>query len=990
MSSKITVNGGEIICTAPSVTAITQKGSPVGTYGTAKREVIVNGGKFKTTIVGSSNKPINFEPGTSGVTLKGLTGGYFSHNEKYWNMQLEDLVDDSCYVTNITSAEIDPEFNNGYHYRVDIDYAAKVSDGTNEWYFHYFKDAFAHALKKQNATITLLRNIDYDGEKLRYEGAVIPDNATCTLDLNGDTIRCTGADRLFQIDKSGATFTITDLSGTNKGRIECIQAAPTSEVFAISHHNGTLIVEGGEVYTKQTINNTARAIYAIGANAHAIIRGNAKVTGESTGTHWVQTLFADRGASIEVSGTPTITATATKARLAQVGASGDLSSDSTIMVISGGRFIANQELWQNQGLVSDTKARISVTGGVFDVYGAVAITAKAPSTEDRGVIKVTGGYFSESYQNNREAEINAVRSTASYKMTATTPVERAMYGEQIVWKMTDKTEIGDELDIVDVDNENHTITINVSNWSAWPYTITVNGTDYTYDQSSGSLAGDLTLTIPYTGNPGEEVEIAVADNTTTISQHTYIIPMEVTSATEVFEDKLMSIYVNGTTLTINGDVRTLNVYVGADAAIVIKDGKTLDADSLFLRTKATMSAELKRLGSGNVAGRTKVFYTRIVSDNMDYYQFGLPAGCTVHTEDVKLSNGDNSKYYTGSGWILREYNETSRAENGPDGPSGIGNWRSVQTNAYIAGGRGYNMYSALRCYREYYFPISLGDLDTKVPVAYTASGDEQNRGWNVLVSPLTETYTNTPVPEGIVIAWLSEGGTVQAQPTAIPPATAFVYQASSEGYLSFAGQTIVKNMPRRIKAEEEETRIQWVHLDIADANGVGDQTSVYSHPERYEETYQNGIDVLKYALTSSHATMYTLLPYGEMAFAGVADRVLEQGVPLTVYSPSAQELTISMRDNEWLDRLEYVYLIDNETGLRIDLFMQDYRFDAEAGTTEGRFLIQGVFKAPQGTTDIENGEVGDGEQVRKLLIRDKMYIIVNGRLYDATGKLVNK
>jgi hypothetical protein len=779
------------------------------------------------------------------------------------------------------------------------------------------------------------------------------------------------------------------LSGTNKGRIECIQAAPTSEVFAITHHNGTLIVEGGEVYTKQTINNIGRVLYALTPNAHAIIRGNAKLTVETTSaTQWVQTLFADQGARVEVEGNATLKAIGTKARLAQIGKSGDTSSDSTIMVISGGRFIANQELWQNQGLVSDTKARISVTGGVFDVYGAVAITAKAPSTEDRGVIKVKGGYFSESYQNNREAEINAVRFTTSYKMTATTPVERAMYGEQIVWKMTDKTEVGDELDIVDVDNENHTMTINVSNWSAWPYTI--NGTEY--NQGSGALASDLTLTIPYTGNPGDEVEITVADNTTTtVSQHTYIIPLEVTSATEVFEDKLMSIYVSGTTLTINGNVRTLNVYVGADAAVVIKDGKTLDADSLFLRTKATMSAELKRLGSGNVAGRTKVFYTRIVSDNMDYYQFGLPAGCTVLAKDVKLSNGDNSKYYTGSGWVLREYNEKSRAENGPDGPNGIGNWVSVaKENGTIVGGKGYNMYSALRCYREYYFPILLGDLDNKVPVAYTASGDEQNRGWNVLVSPLTETYTNTPVPEGIVIAWLSEGGTVQAQPTAIPPATAFVYQTSSAGYLSFAGQTIVKNMPRRIKAEEEETRIQWVHLDIADANGAGDQTSVYSHPERYEETYQNGIDVLKYALTSSHATMYTLLPYGEMAFAGVADRVLEQGVPLTVYSPSAQELTISMRDNEWLDRLEYVYLIDNETGLHTDLLMQDYTFDAASGTTEGRFLIQGVFKAPQGTTDIENGEVGDGEQVRKLLIRDKMYIIVNGRLYDATGKLVNK
>ena len=121
-----------------------------------------------------------------------------------------------------------------------------------------------------------------------------------------------------------------------------------------------------------------------------------------------------------------------------------------------------------------------------------------------------------------------------------------------------------------------------------------------------------------------------------------------------------------------------------------------------------------------------------------------------------------------------------------------------------------------------------------------------------------------------------------------------------------------------------------------------------------------------------------------------AVEVLEQGVPLTVYSPAAQELTVSMRDNDWLDRLEEVYLLDNKTGARIDLLMQDYTFDAEAGTTEGRFILFGVFKAPQGTTDIENGEVGDGKQVRKLLINDKLYIIRNGMMYDATGKQVKK
>ena len=502
---------------------------------------------------------------------------------------------------------------------------------------------------------------------------------------------------------------------------------------------------------------------------------------------------------------------------------------------------------------------------------------------------------------------------------------------------------------------------------------------------------DKTITISYSENliPGNEELITVIDNnSTTVSQHTYVIPLAVTTATTLTADQTQNIYVNGTTLTVNANITVKNVYVGADAKIVINSGKTLTADTLFLRTKANGSAELVKTGA--IAGTTKVVYTRIISDKSGYHQFGLPVGCTVAVKDVKLSNGTDPRYYTGSGWVLREYNEASRAANGPDGPSGTGNWVSVpKATGYIIGGKGYNMYSGVNYYREFYFPVDLTALDNKVPVVYSSVGEVTNRGWNVLVSPLTKEYVNDPKPEDIVISWLEvAGGTIQEIPDRIPPATVFVYQASKDGTISFAGSKIVANAPRRVKAEEEETRIQWIHLDIEDKNGAGDQTSVYSHPTRYEQTYKTGIDVAKQSMEASHAVIYSLHAYGEMAFAGVADEILEQGVPLTVYSPNAQELTISMRDNDWLNRLEKVYLVDKETGLRIDLSMQDYTFDAEAGTTEGRFVLQGVFKSLHGTTDIENGDVSDGKQVRKLLIKDKMYIMVNNQLYDATGKQV--
>jgi hypothetical protein len=255
-------------------------------------------------------------------------------------------------------------------------------------------------------------------------------------------------------------------------------------------------------------------------------------------------------------------------------------------------------------------------------------------------------------------------------------------------------------------------------------------------------------------------------------------------------------------------------------------------------------------------------------------------------------------------------------------------------------------------------------------------------------------YDNSDAnPEtGMKVSWLmTDGSYDQGIPAAIYPAIPFSYQASKSGNIYFNDTELKALLPqRRVAAEDEPVRIQWIHVDVKDADGIGDHTSILVHPTRYEATYKTGIDVAKQSFEASRALIYSSHAYGEMAFAGVSDALLEQGIPLTLYSPSEQKLTISMRENKWLDRMAYVWLVDKETGARTDLLMNDYRFIAPEGTTTGRFFIQGQFFAPQVATDIDNvqGNEGQGTVARKLLIGQKIYIQVNGKLYDTTGKLV--
>lgn len=546
------------------------------------------------------------------------------------------------------------------------------------------------------------------------------------------------------------------------------------------------------------------------------------------------------------------------------------------------------------------------------------------------------------------------------------------------------------VDIVDVDNSEKTLKLNVSGteWvtAGWPYE--VNDTVYYRDQAKATAAGsdkyratDRTLTIPYTGEPGENFTVTIRNaSSTLVSKHTYIIPQEIKSATTLTTDQTAPIFVKGATLTVDAEKTIKNIYVAPGAKLVVNTGVTLKADTVFLRTTPWASAELDL--NGTITGQ--VCYTRIILSKSGYFQFGLPLSCPISA--VRLSNGKTVGYKSGTGWILRYYDEDKRATTGPGD-----NWATLDVAASIAAGRGYEMYSGVDYYREFYFPVDLSQMTNTVHVDYTAGEQPTNNGWNVLVSPLTHTFTNTPQPEGMKISWMQLDGSFLQEPlTTVAPAMTFAYQAVKEGSLVFDGSnvTVPTLAPRRVAAVEEATRIQWMHLDIKDANGLGDQTSIYSHPTRYDQTFKMGVDEEKQSLSASRALLYSSHAYGEMAFAGVADELLEQGVALTVYSPKTQELTISMRENEWLDRMAFVWLIDKATGAQIDLLESDYSFSAEAGTTARRFILMGAFFAPQITTD--NGMVQGDEDIKakKFIYKDKMYIQINGVIYDATGKLV--
>ena len=92
-------------------------------------------------------------------------------------------------------------------------------------------------------------------------------------------------------------------------------------------------------------------------------------------------------------------------------------------------------------------------------------------------------------------------------------------------------------------------------------------------------------------------------------------------------------------------------------------------------------------------------------------------------------------------------------------------------------------------------------------------------------------------------------------------------------------------------------------------------------------------------------------------------------------------------DFEYSEENEPLYLYDTETKQYTRVVTGNaYHFTTSDKAYHERFIL--TRNNPQTPTDIGNGEASGGARAKKFILNDKMYIMINGLLYDATGKVV--
>ena len=206
--------------------------------------------------------------------------------------------------------------------------------------------------------------------------------------------------------------------------------------------------------------------------------------------------------------------------------------------------------------------------------------------------------------------------------------------------------------------------------------------------------------------------------------------------------------------------------------------------------------------------------------------------------------------------------------------------------------------------------------------------------------------------------------------------------------VQYAGEivwsNIVNTTPSGLTAKKNSSAIDktMLRLELQQAGETLDKTYVQLREEEGTEGFDLNLDLTK--IINKGANIYTVVNGDQMA--GNVVPTQELTIPLGVVITEAGEYTFALPSNTNCVTVE---LIDNELNTTTNLQALDHTIRLTAGTHEGRFTLR--IQPSKVTTSLENidGEAtGDKAGVRKFIIDGALYLVKDGVMYDAQGKLV--
>ena len=413
--------------------------------------------------------------------------------------------------------------------------------------------------------------------------------------------------------------------------------------------------------------------------------------------------------------------------------------------------------------------------------------------------------------------------------------------------------------------------------------------------------------------------------------------------------------------------------------------------------------------------------------------------------DVKLSDVFGFGQYWNE-WYIEWYDGLTRAQNGYwiDSPS---NWKYVtleeKDNFVLKANQGYilgldmdymqatdfSFWSNKNTTIELYFPstVSLETLKSTqvtIPALNTIEGDPyrctinrengddgdrriKDSYWRCIGVPSFNIYNSALGDgEGNTIEWKDNYEWKEddaafpfiylwnkADNTITPQATSEFSFQPMHAYLVQNGGAIVWSAvsakPSSIVARQRNTEPEeynW-RLELQQNNQMIDRTYIRMKDlESVTDGFDFGQDMSK-EFNKKRSAIFSFIGTEKVAANSMPVHTDQTTiVPLGLDIKSAGEYVISLPEGT---NGVGVVLVDSITGTRTNLGLMDYEVSLTAGKIDNRFFLE-ISPIVQTPTDVEE-VTGDGLQVtgaRKVIIDQMMYIIKDGKIYDAQGRQV--
>lgn len=496
----------------------------------------------------------------------------------------------------------------------------------------------------------------------------------------------------------------------------------------------------------------------------------------------------------------------------------------------------------------------------------------------------------------------------------------------------------------------------------------------------------------------------------------------------------------GKTVTVDADyspnpdvtIKELNIYPGAT---VVASTGTLIATNLVLRNgwsrageKTYDVARLYVTPSTATLKATNVYADWYI-DYDQYYPVAVPWNATVANFtyrycSVTASVGPEANIR------LRYYDGDSRAKNVQKGVGDGANWKAYGDDdcddvpTTLTPSHGYVMTAKRptgKAFSIIRMPLTLpsgtwgeGSWTTsgesgavsethKDQIAVTAHNTGSTpiyaQGWNLIANPYMANYQGTITYTGsetlvnfvnIPDVDFKEYNQLPTATTKLAPSSAFLIQAPETGTITFGTANRKASAPSyRKEAEPENVPEQQAYIVLANEDAEDMMGILVS--DQYTAEYEINADLEK--LLGNGTSLRTYMRYGDrnMAYLAINKVLAQEWIPVSVRLPEAGEYTFSLHEASIAGELEGVYLIDYTNNEVTNLIEDSYTFVAEAGTINNRFAINAIVGQRETPTAVDIvGGAGLGDEPVKFIYHDKVFILHQGVIYDATGKRVRR